>query len=54
MYAIAFFTTVILFSASLYIGHKYVEMANRNDVRDTHADILINPSTHIGAFRKSA
>ena len=54
MYAIAFFTTVILFSASLYIGNKFVEIANRNDVRDTHADILINPSTHIGAFRKSA
>ena len=26
MYAIAFFTTVILFSVSLYIGHKRAQM----------------------------
>ena len=54
MYAIAFFTTVILFSASLYIGHKFVEIAKNNEDRHADTDILINPSTHFGAFRRSA
>ena len=54
MYAIAFFATVILFSVSLYIGHKFVEIANHYEDRDVHNDILINPSTHLGAFRQSA
>ena len=54
MYAIAFFTTVILFSACLYIGHKFAEIATHFDDSDAHTDILINPSSHIGAFRHSA
>ena len=55
MYAIAFFATVILFSAILFIyHHKYVETASNRKSSTTDADILINPSTHIGAFRKSA
>ena len=58
MYAIAFFATVILFSAALYIGHKFVEIATHFDDSDihtdAHSDILINPSMHLGAFRRSA
>ena len=56
MYAIAFFTTVILFSASLYIGHKFVEVATHFDESQSHArtDILINPSSHFGLLRQSA
>ena len=54
MYAIAFFSTVILFSASLYIGHKFVEIASNHKSSTSDADILINPSMHLGAFRQSA
>ena len=48
MYAIAFFATVILFSASLYIGHKFVEIATRYD--DSYADT----DYRIGQFSKAA
>ena len=54
MYAIAFFATVILFSVSLYIGHKFVDIATHFDDSHADTDLLINPSTHFGAFRKSA
>ena len=48
MYAIAFFATVILFSASLYIGHKFVEIATHYDY--SHAE----PDYRIGQFSKAA
>ena len=55
MYAIAFFSTVTLFSAILFIyHHKYVETASNHKSSTTDADILINPSTHLGDFRQSA
>ena len=57
MYAIAFFTTVILFSASLYIGHKIAESVSNHKSSTTDADICIRPAatnTHIGLFRVSA
>ena len=54
MYAIAFFTTVILFSASLYVGHKFVEIATHFDDSPAESDFFISPNPYIGAFRHSA
>ena len=54
MYAIAFFTTVILFSASLYIGHKFVDIATHFDDGPADTDFIITPNPYIGAFSKSA
>jgi len=54
MYVIAFFTTVILFSASLYIGHKFVYIATHFDDEIADTDFVITPNPYIGAFRKSA
>ena len=54
MYAIAFFTTVILFSASLYIGHKFVYIATHFDDETADTDFVITPNPYIGAFRHSA
>lgn len=41
MYAIAFFTTVILFSASLYIGNKIAESVNNHKSSNNAADYRI-------------
>ena len=41
MYAIAFFTTVILFSASLYIGNKIAESVNNRKSSTNAADYRI-------------
>ena len=54
MYAIAFFTTVILFSASLYVGHKFVEIATHFDDSPAESDFVITPNPHIGVFRHTA
>lgn len=57
MYAIAFFTTVILFSASLYIGHKIAEAVYIRKSRTDKSDIRnrrVATNTHIGQFRVSA
>ena len=54
MYAIAFFATVILFSASLYIGHKFFYIATHFDESPADTDLHINHSTHIGTYRQSA
>ena len=54
MYAIAFFTTVILFSACLYIGHKFVYVATHFDENPAETDLHISHSTHIGTYRQSA
>ena len=54
MYAIAFFTTVILFSASLYVGHKFVEVATHFDDNTADSDFVITPNPHIGVFRHTA
>ena len=48
MYAIAFFTTVILFSASLYVGNKIAESVNNRKSSTNAADL------HIGQFNKAA
>ena len=57
MYAIAFFTTVILFSASLYIGNKIAESVSNHKSSTNEVDICIRPAVttpHIGLFRFSA
>ena len=54
MYAIAFFTTVILFSASLYVGHKFVEITTHFDDSTSESDFVITPHPHIGVFRHTA
>ena len=54
MYAIAFFATVILFSASLYVGHKFVDIATHFDDSDAVKELHINHAAHIGAYRQSA
>ena len=57
MYAIAFFATVILFSASLYVGHKITEAVKNRKSSTADADYHIRPvetNTHIGLFRFSA
>ena len=57
MYAIAFFTTVIVFSASLYVGYKIAESVSNRKSSTTDADNHIRPvetNTHIGLFRVSA
>lgn len=54
MYAIAFFATVILFSASLYIGHKFVDIATHFDDSTADTDFVISPNPYIGVFRHSA
>ena len=54
MYAIAFFTTVILFSASLYVGHKFIEIATHFDDSPAESDFFISPNPYIGVFRHSA
>ena len=57
MYVIAFFTTVILFSASLYVGHKIAEAVKNRKSSTADADYHIRPvetNTHIGLFRFSA
>ena len=41
MYAIAFFTTVILFSASLYIGNKIAESVKNRKSSTNAADYRI-------------
>ena len=48
MYAIAFFTTVILFSASLYVGNKIAESVNNRKSSTNAADL------RIGQFNKAA
>ena len=54
MYAIAFFTTVILFSASLYVGNKITESAYNRKGSTAESDFVITPNPYIGAFRHSA
>ena len=54
MYAIAFFGTVILFSASLYVGHKFVDIATHFDDNDAVKELHINHAAHIGGYRQSA
>ena len=54
MYAIAFFTTVILFSASLYIGHKIAEAVKNHKSSTDKSDFVISPNPYIGVFRHSA
>ena len=54
MYAIAFFTTVILFSASLYVGHKIAEAVKKHKSSTAESDFFISPIPYIGAFRHSA
>jgi hypothetical protein len=57
MYAIAFFTTVILFSVSLYVGHKIADTVHNHRSSTADADYSIRPvetNTHIGLFRFSA
>ena len=54
MYAIAFFTTVILFSASHYIGHKFVYVATHFHENPAETDLHISHSTHIVTYRQSA
>ena len=54
MYAIAFFTTVILFSASLYVGHKIAESVRNHKISTAESDFVITPNPYIGAFRHSA
>ena len=57
MFAIAFFTTVILFSASLYVGNKIAESVCNHKSSTNEVDICIRPAatnTHIGLFRFSA
>ena len=50
MYAIAFFSTVFVFAATLFIYD-----ALRNHKRSTtESDLDITPSHHIGTYRKSA
>ena len=54
---IAFFTTVILFSASLYVGNKIAESVCNHKSSTNEVDICIRPAatnTHIGLFRFSA
>ena len=48
MYAIAFFATVILFSASLYIGNKIADSVRNHKSSTADADY------RIGQFSKSA
>lgn len=54
MYAIAFFTTVILFSASLYVGTKIAEAVRNHKGSTTESDFVISPNPHVGLFRYSA
>ena len=54
MYVIAFFTTVILFSASLYIGHKIAEAVKKHKSSTDKSDFVISPNPYIGVFRHSA
>ena len=54
MYAIAFFATVILFSASLYIADKIADSVRSHKSRTTESDFVITPNPYIGAFRHSA
>ena len=54
MYAIAFFTTVILFSASLYVGHKIAESVHNHKSSTNESDFVITPNPYIGVFRHSA
>jgi hypothetical protein len=48
MYAIAFFATVILFSASLYIGNKIADSVRNHKSSTSDADY------RIGQFSKAA
>ncbi len=57
MYAIVFFTTVILFSVILYVGNKIAESVSNHKSSTNEVDICIRPAatnTHIGLFRFSA
>ena len=54
MYAIAFFTTVILFSASLYVGHKIADSVRNRKSSADKSDFVISPNPYIGVFRHSA
>ena len=54
MYAVAFFTTVILFSASLYVVHKFIKIATHFDDSPAESHFFITPNPYIDAFRKFA
>lgn len=54
MYAIAFFTTVILFSASLYVGNKLAEACLSHQGSTDGADLHISLKPHFGHYRHSA
>ena len=54
MFAIAFFTTVILFSASLYVGSKITETVRNHKSSIAESDFIISPNPHVGLFRYSA
>ena len=50
MFAIAFFTTVILFSASLYVGSKIAETVRNHKSSTTESDFVISPNPYIGVI----
>ncbi|MBP5683562.1 MAG: hypothetical protein J6X05_10015 [Bacteroidales bacterium] len=54
MYAIAFFATVILFSASLYVGTKIAEAVRNHKSSTDKTDFIISPNPYIGVFRHTA
>ena len=54
MYAIAFFATVILFSASLYVGTKIAEAVRNHKSSTDKTDFVISPNPYIGVFRHTA
>ena len=54
MYAIAFFTAVILFSASLYVGTKIAETVRNHKSSTAESDFVISPNPYIGVFRHTA
>ena len=50
MYAIAFFTTVIIFSAILFV----VESQRNRKSNSTESDFMIKPTSDMDALRRSA
>ena len=54
MYVIAFFITVILFSAILYIGIKVAESVDNHKGSTSKSDFVISPNPYIGMCRHSA
>ncbi len=54
MYAIVFFTTVILFSTSLYVGSKIAETVRNHKSSTAESDFVISPNPYIGVLRHSA